>query len=132
DTALIVPAYLDTFPFTAPSDARRIAATLGQAYVSARLADLPVALARESSGIGGGASLYLAPSAKQFLAPTAGLLERLAADGGCVYVSYSPGDTDWHRGPSYGRLNETFGVEHQLEVGLGNPIEDDVVVFTLQ
>jgi endo-1,4-beta-mannosidase len=132
DTALIVPAYLDTFPFTAPADARRIAATLGQAYVSARLADLPVALTRESEGIGGDASLYLAPSAKQFLAPTAARLERLAADGGCVYVSYSPGDTDWHRGPSYGRLNETFGVEHQLEVGLGNPIEDDVVVFTLQ
>jgi hypothetical protein len=48
-----------------------------------------------------------------------------------VYVSYSPGDTDWHRGPSYGRLNEMFGVGHQLEVGLANPIEDDVVTLTL-
>jgi endo-1,4-beta-mannosidase len=134
DTALIVPAYLDTLRFTSPDDGPRIAATLGQAYVSARLADLPVALAREPDGIGGrgdDARLYLAPSVKQFLAPTAGLLERLAADGACVYVSYSPGDTGWHRGPSYGRMNEMFGVTHQLDAGLGNPIEDDAVEFTL-
>jgi hypothetical protein len=41
---------------------------------------------------------------KQLLAPTGTALERLAAGGACVYVSYSPGDTAWHRGPSYGRL----------------------------
>jgi endo-1,4-beta-mannosidase len=132
DTVLIVSAYLDTIPFTASGDGPRIAATLGQAYVSARLADLPVALVRESEGVHGDARLYLAPSAKQFLAPTATALERLADGGACVYVSYSPGDTDWHRGPSYGRLNETFGVEHQLEVGLGNPIEDELVTFTMR
>ena len=131
DAALIVPAHLESYPFTAPADRLRIAATLSQAYVSARLGDLPVALTRESEGIRDGARLYLAPSAKQFLAPTAAALERLAADGACVYVSYSPGDTDWHRGPSYGRLNEMFGVRHQLEVGLANPIEDDVVTLTL-
>ena len=64
---------------------------------------------------------------KQLLAPTGATLERLAADGACVYVSYSPGDIAWHRGPSYGRLNEMFGVRHQLDVGLVDPIEDDVV-----
>jgi len=75
--------------------------------------------------------LYLASSVKQLLAPTGAALERLAACGACVYVSYSPGDTAWHRGPSYGRLNEIFGIRHKLDVGLSNPVEDDVVKFRL-
>jgi endo-1,4-beta-mannosidase len=133
DAALIVPSYLDTsYPFTDPADRQHIARTLAQAYVSARLADLPVALTRETSGIGNDARLYLAPSVKQLLAPTAAALERLAAGGACIYLSYSPGDTAWHRGPSYGRLNEMFGVRHQLEPGLDQPIEDDAVTFTLR
>jgi endo-1,4-beta-mannosidase len=132
DTALIVPAYLDTrYPFTDPADTARIARTLAQAYVSARLADLAPALTRESGGLAGGARLYLAPSVKQLLAPTAGTLERLAAAGACVYLSYSAGDTGWHRGPSYGRLDEVFGVRHQLDVGLTDPIEDEVAVLRL-
>jgi endo-1,4-beta-mannosidase len=135
DTALIVPAYLDTrYPFTDPADGAHIARTLAQAYVSARLADLAPALARESGGLGatgGGARLYLAPSVKQLLAPTAAALERLAANGACVYLSYSAGDTGWHRGPSYGLLDETFGVRHQLDVGLANTIEDEVAVLRL-
>ena len=134
DAALIIPSYLDTsYPFTDPADRAHIARVLAQAYVSARLADLPVALTRETSGIAsegqGAARLYLAPSVKQLLAPTAAALDRLAADGACVYLSYSGGDTGWHRGPSYGRLDETFGVRHQLDVGMANPIEDDVVML---
>ena len=135
DTALIVPAYLDTrYPFADPADGAHIARTLAQAYVSARLADLAPALARESGGLGatgGDARLYLAPSVKQLLAPTAAALERLAANGACVYLSYSAGDTGWHRGPSYGLLDETFGVRHQLDVGLPNTIEDEVAVLRL-
>ena len=132
DTALIVSAYLDTaYPFTDPADAARIAATLAQAYVSARLADLAPAVTRESAGLAAGARLYLAPSVKQLLAPSALTLERLAADGACVYLSCSPGDTQWHRGPSYGRFDEVFGVRHQLDVGLVNPIEDEVAVLRL-
>jgi hypothetical protein len=69
---------------------------------------------------------------KQLLAPTAATLERLAADGACVYLSYSPGDTGWHRGPSYGRLNEMFGVRHQLDVGMADPIDDDVTFHLRQ
>jgi hypothetical protein len=131
-TALIVPAYLDTaFPFSAPGDRISAAKALAQAYVSARLADLPPALVRESSGVGDGATLYLAPSVKQLLAPTAQALEDLAAAGSCVYVSYCAGENDWHRGPSYGRLNELFGVVHQLDAGLGDPIDDEVAEFTL-
>jgi len=133
DTALIVPAYLDTrYPFADPGDGAHIARTLAQAYVSARLADLAPALTRESDGLAGGARLYLAPSVKQLLAPTAAVLERLAAAGACVYLSYSAGDTEWHRGPSYGQLDAAFGVRHQLDAGLVNPIEDDVAELHLQ
>lgn len=133
DAALVVSSYLDTsYPFTAPQESGYIHQTLRQAYVSARLADLPVALTRESDGIEAGARLYLVPSVKQLLAPTWTELERLAAGGATVYVSYSAGTTEWHRGPSYGRLNTMFGVEHQLRAGLVDPIEDDTVTFTLQ
>jgi endo-1,4-beta-mannosidase len=133
DTALIVSSYLDNqYPFTSPDTHVAVARTLHQSYVSARLADLPPKLTRETTGIEPGARLYLAPSVKQFLAPTAGVLERLAADGATVYVSYSPGDVDWHRGPSYGSMNELFGIQHQLDVGVVNPITDAFVelVFT--
>jgi endo-1,4-beta-mannosidase len=131
DAALIIPGYLDTsYPFADPADRAHIARALAQAYVSARLADVPVALTRETGGLARDARLYLAPSVKQLLAPTAVTLEGLAADGACVYLSYSAGDTGWHRGPSYGRLDETFGVRHQLDVGMANPIEDDVVVLS--
>jgi endo-1,4-beta-mannosidase len=66
DAALIVPGYLDTgYPFADPADRAHVARSLAQAYVSARLADLPVALTRETSGIAseeqGDARLYLAP-----------------------------------------------------------------------
>ena len=132
DTAIIVPSYLDTgYPFSSAADGPRLAAVLHQAYVSARLADLAPAIVRESRELPAGARLYLSPSTKQFLAPTATRLERLASDGACVYVSYSPGDNSYHRGPSYGRLNQLFGVTHQLDVGLSEPITDDVVTFAL-
>ena len=133
DAALIIPGYLDTgYPFADPADRAHIARVLAQAYVSARLADLPVALTRETDGIGDDARLYLAPSVKQLLAPTAAGLERLAAGGACVYLSYSAGDTGWHRGPSYGRLDGTFGARHQLDVGLASPIEDEIAEFRMQ
>jgi endo-1,4-beta-mannosidase len=133
DAALIVPAYLDTsYPFTEPAARTDIARSLAQAYVSARLADLPVAVTRESTGIAQDARLYLAPSVQQLLAPTGAALERLAAGGACVYVSYSPGGSGPHRGPWYGRLNEMFGVRHLLDVGMGDPVEDDTVRITLR
>lgn len=131
DTALIVPGYLDTrYPFTAPDGHAAAAKALHQAYVSARLADLPPRLTRETSGIEPGARLYLAPSVKQFLAPTAAALERLAQDGATVYVSYCAGEAAWHRGPSYGSVNQLFGVTHQLDVGLVDPVTDDLVELT--
>src|ERR1700730_692612 len=132
DTALIVSAYLDNqFPFTSPDSHVAVARGLHQSYIVARLADLPPKLTRETDGIEPGARLYLAPSVKQFLAPTAATLERLAADGATVYVSYCAGDVSWHRGPSYGAMNELFGTRHQLDVGLVDPITDELVELTL-
>jgi endo-1,4-beta-mannosidase len=131
DTALIVSSYLDNqYPFTSPDSHEAVTKALHQSYISARLADVPPKLTRESTGIEGGARLYLAPSVKQILAPTASVLEELAERGACVYVSYSGGDVAWHRGPSYGRMNDLFGVRHQLDVGLADRIEDDLVELT--
>jgi endo-1,4-beta-mannosidase len=131
DTALIVSSYLDTrYPFTSPDTGAHVAKALQQSYVAARLADLPPKLTRETDGIEPGARLYLAPSVKQFLAPTAATLEKLAEDGATVYVSYSPGDVSWHRGPSYGSMNDLFGVRHQLDVGLVNSVAEEFVELT--
>ncbi len=131
DVALVVSGYLDTrYPFTSPAAPAAISKALHQSYVSARLADLPPKLTRETTGIEPGARLYLAPSVQQFLAPTAGVLQDLADGGACVYVSYSAGDTAWHRGPSYGRMNDLFGVRHRLDVGLADPVTDEVVELT--
>jgi endo-1,4-beta-mannosidase len=132
DTALIVSSYLDTkYPFTAAETSPAVAQTLHQAYTAARLADLPPRLTRETSGIEPGARLYLAPSVKQLLAPTAEDLEQLAADGATVYVSYWAGVSPEQRGPSFGALNELFGVRHQLDVGLADVIAEDLVELTL-
>lgn len=131
DTALIVSSYLDThYPFTSPDSPAAVAKALHQSYLSARLADLPPKLTREAAGIEPGAKLYLAPSVKQLLATTADTLRTLAGDGARVYVSYSAGDVAWHRGPSYGRMNDLFGIRHQLDVGLANRIEDEMVRLT--
>jgi endo-1,4-beta-mannosidase len=132
DAALIIPSYLDTrYPFTQDADRSYLADMLRQSYVSARLADLPVALSRESDGIGRDARLYLVPSTKQLLATTWHELAELAAAGAVVYVSYSPGPHRVHSGPWYARLNEMFGVEHQLGYGPPARAEEEEVVFTL-
>jgi endo-1,4-beta-mannosidase len=148
DTAIIVSSYLDTqYPFSSPDSHQAVARSLTQGYISARLADLAPALTRETahprgdersippapprSGIDPTARLYLAPSVKQILATTADAIEDLARAGATVYVSYSPGEVDWHRGPSYGRMNSLFGVTHQLDVGLNDVIDDALVELTL-
>jgi endo-1,4-beta-mannosidase len=131
DVALIVSSYLDNqYPFTSPETHSHVAQALLQSYVAARLADLPPRLTRETDGIEPGARLYLAPSVKQFLAPTAAALEKLAEGGATVYVSYSPGDVSWHRGPSYGSMNDLFGIRHHLDVGLVDPVTDELVELT--
>ena len=130
-TVLVVPSYLDTkYPFTETEDRTYVHTTLRQAYVSARLADLPVALSRESDGLAEDGSLYLVPSTKQLLSPTWLRLAQLAEAGATVYVSYSPGTHRVQRGPWYADLNGMFGVRHRLRYGLVDPVTDDEVTFT--
>src|ERR1022692_870037 len=133
DAALIVPSYLDTeYPFTSQRDRVYARDALRQSYVAARLADLPVALTRESDGIADGALLYLLPSAKQLLGPSWHRLEAIAAAGATVYASYSPGDNDHHPGPWHANLNAMFGITHQLRNGLVDQIEDAEVTFVFE
>ena len=92
DAALVVPGHLDTgHPFTDPADREHIARTLAQAYVAARQADLPVALARESDGLGPDARLYLVPVDQA--AARAGLAPRWSGSrpAAPVYLSYFAG-----------------------------------------
>lgn len=132
DAALVIPSYLDTvYPFTQEGDRTSLATTLRQAYIAARLADMPPALARESQGISDGARLYLVPSTKQLLGPTWAELERMAAAGATVYLSYSRGSHAVHRGPWHTHLNAMFGVEHQLSYGPADTVTDSEVTFTL-
>jgi endo-1,4-beta-mannosidase len=132
DTALVVPSYLDTiYPFTVEADRTDLVSTLRQSYVSARLADVPMAATRESDGIDHDARLFVVPSVKQLLGPTWRELEQLASDGACVYVSYSPGAHGNQRGLWHSNINGMFGVEHQLRYGLIDPVEDDTITLTL-
>jgi len=130
DAALVVSSFLDTqYPFTNPEDGPYAYTTLRQSYVSARLADLPLALTRESDGLVPDARLYLVPSAKQLLSPTWRELETLAERGATVYVSYSPGPHEEQSGPWQANLNELFGVEHQLRYGLLDQADDERIEF---
>ncbi|MGA5700487.1 glycoside hydrolase 5 family protein [Peterkaempfera bronchialis] len=131
DTALVVSSYLDTvYPFTREEDRGHVYSAARQSWVAGRLADLAPAVTRETDGLTDDARLYLVPSTKQLLSPTWYQLEERARGGATVYVSYCPGAHDEQRGPWYAHLNELFGVQHQLEYGLVNPIEDDEVGFT--
>ena len=132
DAALVVSSYLDTqYQFTNAEDGPYVYSTLRQSYISARLADLPLALTRESDGLTPDARLYLVPSTKQLLSPTWHELESLAEGGATVYVSYASGPHDEQRGPWYAHLNSMFGVEHRLRYGLLDQAEDERIEFTL-
>jgi endo-1,4-beta-mannosidase len=133
EAALVVASYLErAYPFTAPEDRTLVFDAAEQAYVTAREADLPVALMRELDGLEPGRRLYLVPSAKQLTAPGWRALEGFAREGAVVYVSYCAGATAAQRGPWYADLNGMFGVEHQLSYGLVDPIEDEEVVVTFE
>ncbi|PRW63631.1 cellulase family glycosylhydrolase [Actinopolyspora mortivallis] len=131
-TALVVPEYLEgRVPITDDQDNRFSFSVLRQAYVGAKLADVPVGLTRERDGLDGDCSLYVLPSTKQLTAPAGYRLEELARDGAVVYVSYCHGVTPFQRGPWFAHLNRMFGVEHQLRYGLVDPVEHDEVELTL-
>lgn len=131
DAALVVTSYLERdYPISTEPDRRVAFGALRQGYVAALEASLPVGLTREEDGIDRDARLYLLPSAKQVLAPTWRLLRELAEGGAVVYLSYCAGDNTYHRGPWHPKLDEMFGVEHQLRYGVNDPIAEDEVEVT--
>jgi endo-1,4-beta-mannosidase len=132
DVAIVVPEHLEgALPFVSPAYRADLRDDLFQAYVAAREADLPVALARERDGIPATARLYLAPCAKLLTAPGVEQLAELARGGATVYVSYFAGSTANQRGSWLPWLDELFGVRHELRYGLVDPIEGDEIVLDL-
>ena len=129
--ALVVPSYVEVaYPFIVEQDRTAPIASLRQAYVASREADLPVGFVREVDGLRDDVSLYIVPSFKQLTAPTwRGLVDRARA-GATVYVSYFSGDHDVQRGHWYGDLEATFGVRHELRYGLASRIDGDEVTVT--
>ncbi|NUT34165.1 MAG: cellulase family glycosylhydrolase [Hamadaea sp.] len=134
---LVVSAHADTaLPFTDERERKLMFAALEQAYLSARSADLPPALIRQSAetapgGIPDDCDLYLLPSLKQLDAPGWRRLEHLANAGHTVYVSYCDGGTDNQRGPWYAGVDRIFGLRHRLRYGLVDRITGDEVRFTV-
>jgi hypothetical protein len=133
DAALIVPAYLDTaYPFTDPADRAHIARTLAQAYVATRLADLPVALTRGSTGSAAEPGSTSRPRSSNCsprpppawngsppTAPASTCPPRQGIRRG-TQVRRTGGST----GPSASGTGSTRGISH--------PIEDEIVEFSLR
>lgn len=129
--ALIVPSYLEAqYPFTQPEDASTVFDVTRQAYVTAREADLAVAVAREKDGIPTDADLYLLPSMKQLTGPSwTALTERVRA-GATVYASAFQGVHATQRGLWWPDFDSRFGVRRKTRYGLVNAVSDDVVELT--
>jgi len=131
DTAIVVSSYLEAdYPFITPGDRTLVHDVTFQSYVSARLADLAPALVREVDGLVP-APLVLVPSCKALTAPTWAALERAAAAGSTVFVSYAAGESRGQRGPWHPFLDEFFGVSKLLRYGLADRVREDVVRWTL-
>ena len=131
EVAIVVPEHFErVLLFTTVDYRKDIRDNLLQAYIAAREADLPVTFVRELDGFGEAAKLFLLPSAKLLMAPSAERLVELAEGGATVYLSYFPGSAPSQIGPWVPWLGELFGIRHQLRYGLVDPIEDDEVVFT--
>jgi len=131
-TALLVSSYFETeHPMVEPADRQGLKSLLLQAYTACRGADLGVGIAREVDGIPDD-DLILVPSTKQLLGPSWLELEERARTGATVYVSYFGGAVGVHRGLWHPDLDAFFGVEHQLRYGMVEPIDDDVVEWTMQ
>jgi endo-1,4-beta-mannosidase len=130
--ALLVSSYFEVeHPMVPAADRHCMRDILLQAYVATRGADLGVSLAREVDGIPDD-GLILVPSTKQLLGPSWLELEQRAREGSTVYVSYFAGPAGVHRGMWHPDLNTFFGVRHRLRYGMVDPVDDDVVTWTMQ
>ena len=131
EVAILVPEQFErTAPYSTPDYRNDLRGILGQAYIAAREADLPVGFVRERDGTGTGVKLFLLPSAKLLTAPAVGDLLAAAENGATVYLSYFAGSSLTQRGSWVPWLDETFGVRHHLRYGLVDTVDDDHVVFT--
>ena len=135
EVAIVVPEHFErTAPYSTPDYRKDIRGILGQAYIAAREADLPVAFARERDKIGDktaeGIKLYLLPSTKLITAPTVDHLLAAAQQGAIVYLSYFAGSSLTQRGSWVPWLNDVFGIRHQLRYGLVDTLEDSQLVIT--
>jgi endo-1,4-beta-mannosidase len=132
DNTLLVSSYFEQeHPMIEPADRQVMRSILLQAYTAARGGDLGVTIAREVDGIPD-AGLILVPSTKQLLGPSWATLEERAKTGSIVYVSYFAGPIGVHRGMWHPDLDTFFGVQHQLRYGLVDPIDTDIVEWTLR
>lgn len=127
-SAVLVVAEALESPHIVTDDRRFVAASLEQAYVAAREADLPVAFVRERDGVEPGAALYVVPSAKQLTGPTWLRLRQLAGSGATVYVSYTAGESSFQRGPWWTGTEALFGVRPDLVYGLNDPVDGAVTI----
>lgn len=127
------------YPSAEADDGPAIVATLRQAYVAAREADLAFAIAREHRrtgetdqipGLPTDAKLYIVPSTKALTSQTWAQLAELAHEGATVYASYFVGTHDSQRGPWWWNMHGLFGVEKKTRYGLVDPIEEDILEMT--
>ncbi len=131
EVAILVPEQFErTAPYSTADYRNDLRGILGQAYIAAREADLPVGFVRERDGTGTGVKLFLLPSTKLLTAPAVGDLLAAAENGATVYLSYFAGSSLTQRGSWVPWLDETFGVRHHLRYGLVDTVDDDHVVFT--
>lgn len=131
ETALVVPAHVETaVPFSADAERRDALASLEQAHVALREADLAPRFMHERDGLDATCRLYLLPCAKILRASTPPLLETLARGGAVVYASYFSGTTEFQRGPWWGP-EPLFGVRHLLRYGLVDPLGEAAVAGAL-
>ncbi len=124
--AIVVSSFLEAqYPFLDTVDAGFVLTTTRQAYIAAKEADIPIAVAREADGLPDDLALYIVPSAKQLLAPTWTFLVEQAHRGAVVFASYFVGDNGSQRGLWWPDVDGMFGVQKRTRYGIVDLIDED-------
>lgn len=124
---LVVSSYFTSDrPFWPDAENTAVRAALLEAYIAARLADIPPAMVPDTGTIAA-AALLLVPSAKAISAPGTRALVRAASSGSTVWVSHSVGETRDQRAWWWPDADEGFGIRRRSRYGVTEPITDDVV-----
>jgi endo-1,4-beta-mannosidase len=132
EVALVISGYFGAErPFWGEDDNPAIRDSLREAYIAARLADLPPALVRDAGDIPA-AALIIVPSAKAVTAPGCRALEAAAQAGSTVWVSYSAGETANQRGWWWPDADATFGVRIESKYGLVEPVDDPIITLAFE